>query len=349
MTGRDTSVTKEKWCAPKVALVRTICTFAAHQNLGRCAERLHGDGDFPLSYLSTLALISFIFSGKQPEYSFHRSGSVLFIIFRYETDAVWKLLYDRSNGLSSKRSTVTDILLPFTANRQHRQWGDWLAFIGLDQRGMVVGYQQNSVPNGYAMITPCFETVGGGNYPIDNLIIEGASDDDSVTVQVVNPDGTWGINGVWLNAFEDYPAGWFTDSSGEESADIRLKPGQAVFFYSSSSSVKVQSAGQVAGVITNSVSAGYSMIGNATPVVLPIDSITIEGASDDDSVTVQIVNPDGTWGTNGVWLNAFEEYPAGWFTDSSGEESADITLQPGQSVFFYTSATSAKVIIPSAL
>ena len=197
------------------------------------------------------------------------------------------------------------------------------------------------------MITPCFENVGGGNYAIDNLLLEGV-DDTMASVQVVNEDGTWGAQGIWFNAYGDLPAGWFTDMTGLEPAEISLKPGQAVFFYTSATGAKAQSAGQVSGVITNSVAAGYSMIGNATPVDVAIDDITLLNV-EDTMASVQVVNPDGSWGTQGIWFNAYGDLPAGWFTDMTGLEPAEITLTPGQSVFFYTSAANGKVLIPSAL
>ena len=197
------------------------------------------------------------------------------------------------------------------------------------------------------MITPCFENVDGTDYAIDNFLLNGVNDCDA-TVQVVNPDGSWGANGVWFNAYEDLPAGWFTDASGLTPANISLKPGQAVFFKTTATGATAQSAGQVPGVITMDVANGYSMIGNASSVPVAIDDIKLIGVNDCDA-TVQVVNPDGSWGANGVWFNEYGDLPSGWFTDASGMTSADITLAPGQAVFFKTMATGAKVVLPSAL
>lgn len=219
----------------------------------------------------------------------------------------------------------------------------------------VVGYQANAVPTGYSMVTPSFVNVDGTDYAIDNLTLIGVNDMDA-SVQVVNEDGSWGTQGFWLNEAEYdgvvYPAGWFTDASGETAANITLKPGQAVFFKTTASAASVQSAGQVSGNVTMNLATGYSMIGNTTPANMPIDSITLVGVNDMDA-SVQVVNADGSWGTQGFWLNETEYdgvvYPAGWFTDASGETPANITLTPGQSVFFKTTATGAKATIPSAL
>jgi hypothetical protein len=79
---------------------------------------------------------------------------------------------------------------------------------------------------------------------------------------------------------------------------------------------------------------------------------TLDGVLDMEA-SVQVVNADGTWGTQGFWLNETTidgvTYPAGWFTDASGATPADIALEPGQAVFFKTTALNAKVVIPSAL
>ena len=211
----------------------------------------------------------------------------------------------------------------------------------------VVGYQANSLPTGCSMLTPCFVNVDGTDYKIDDFILNGV-DDTMATVQVVNEDGSWGTMGFWFNAFGEYPAGWFTDATGLTPADIKLKPGQAVFFYTSAVGASAQSAGQVPNSITMNLSTGCSMFGNASVVNVAIDEITLTGV-DDTMATVQVVNEDGSWGTQGFWFNAYGDYPAGWFTDATGLTPAEITLTPGQSVFFYTSATGAKATIPSAL
>lgn len=215
----------------------------------------------------------------------------------------------------------------------------------------VVGYQANAVPNGYSMITPCFVNVDGTDYNIDNFLLNGV-EDTMATVQVVNEDGSWGANGVWFNAYEpdNLPAGWFTDTSGLTPANITLKPGQAVFFNTKATGASAQSAGQVPDIITMDIPNGYSMIGNASAVPVAIDDIKLIGV-EDTMATVQVVNPDGSWGANGVWFNEYEpdNLPSGWFTDTTGLTSANITLAPGQAVFFNAKATGAKAVIPSAL
>lgn len=195
------------------------------------------------------------------------------------------------------------------------------------------------------MVTPTFEQIGSETYDIVGFSVNGV-EDMMATVQAVNTDGSWGQMAFWFNAFDEYPAGWF-DESGEVPAEISLKPGQAVWFYTQSEKASVQSAGQVADTTTITLDKGYSMIGNSSPVTLDIDAITLDGV-DDMMATVQIVNPDGSWGKMAFWFNAYDEYPAGWF-DESGETAAEIVLEPGQSVWFYTQSEKAVATVPGAL
>ena len=112
----------------------------------------------------------------------------------------------------------------------------------------------------------------------------------------------------------------------------------------------------VVGYQANNVAAGWSIVTpcfeNVDGEPYAIDKFTVNGVSDGDA-TVQSMNADGSWGTMGVWLNEFVDgdtvYPAGWFTDISGATAAEITLTPGQSVMFSTTAIGAKAFIPSAL
>ena len=217
----------------------------------------------------------------------------------------------------------------------------------------MVGYQQNAVEAGYKMVTPTFVNVGGSEYNIDDFQVIGV-DDTKANIQVMNAEGQWTGMYYWYNAYTDgdttLPAGWF-DFDGLVPADVSLKPGDAVFFNTSVEGVKMQSSGQVAGIITNEVSAGYSMIGNASPVSIDVDSMKVIGV-EDTKANIQVMNAAGQWTGMYYWYNEFVDgdtiYPAGWF-DFDGLVPAGVTLQPGDSIFFNTSTEGVKVTIPSAL
>ena len=199
------------------------------------------------------------------------------------------------------------------------------------------------------MLTPTFESIGSDTINIDEFTVENATD-GLTTIQVMNSDGRWTGMYYWYNALpeEGLAAGWF-DATGATPAGITLNRGDAVFFYTEEIGVTAGNAGQVSSTaITNNIS-GYKMVGNCSPVSISIDQIEVLNATD-GLTTVQVMNSEGRWTGMYYWYNALPEegLAAGWF-DATGAISAGITLQPGDSIFFYTEENNIKAVVPSAL
>ena len=212
----------------------------------------------------------------------------------------------------------------------------------------VVGYQQNPVV-GYKMLTPTFENINSDTINIDEFEVKNATD-GLTSIQVMNSDGRWTGTYYWFNAVPemDLPAGWF-DVNGEIPAGVTLNRGDAVFFYTEEMNVTAGNAGQVSSsAIVNDI-AGYKMVGNCTPVAISIDQVEVLNATD-GMTSVQVMNSEGRWTGTYYWFNAVPEMdlPAGWF-DVNGEIPAGITLQPGDSIFFYTEENNIKAVIPPAI
>ena len=207
----------------------------------------------------------------------------------------------------------------------------------------IVGYLTMPI-SGYKMATPCFKNLGTENYPIDNFTVQGATD-ALTSIQVLNELG--GVKGTyyWYNAFGDYPAGWFL-MGGLDPANVELKPGEAVFFYTDESGVTIQSCGQVPGEITNDV-AGYKMLGNGSPVTIDIDKVEVKGATD-ALTSIQVLNELGGVKGTYYWYNAFGDYPAGWFL-MGGLDPAGISLEPGDAVLFYSDEQGVTATVLAAL
>ena len=203
------------------------------------------------------------------------------------------------------------------------------------------------------MVLPTFSPVGGGEYNLDNLTVIGV-EDVGATIQVMDPDGKWIGMYSWYNEYTDpdtgdfYPAGWL-DEDGNSAGTI--KAGHGVYYYSATAGAKVQSAGEVSNGVTIDVPVGYSMIGNATPVSIDADSMTVVGV-EDVGATIQTMNASGRWIGMYSWYNEYTDpdtldyYPAGWL-DEDGNSAG--TLNPGDAVYFYTSTSNVKVTVPSAL
>ena len=206
-----------------------------------------------------------------------------------------------------------------------------------------MGYQQNAVNKGYKMVTPVFENVDKSEFSVNDLVCVGAADNDAY-IQTMNASGEWTGMYAWNEAYEEWPAGWYDDNG--DLATTTLKPGDSVFFQATADKVTLQSAGAVSSVITRTLGKGYSMIGNCTPVAIDVNSVKVVDG-EDNVAYIQTMNADGEWTGMYAWNEAYEEWPAGWYDDNG--DIADVTLAPGESVFFQATADTVKVSIPSAL
>ena len=221
----------------------------------------------------------------------------------------------------------------------------------------VVGYQEVATPAGYSMRAATFKAISG-NYKISDIKVAG----DGIGYgdeygQVVNEDGTWGDTYYYL--VEDSGAeadGWYkNDPTGSEPVtdeDV-INIGQA-FFFSSSADITLTYAGQViSGSPVVAVPAGYSMVGNPTPVTAKISSLTVDG----DGIGYgdeygQVVNPDGSWGDTYYYLVEDSGAEAnGWYkNDPTGSEPVtdEDVIGAGDSLFFSASA-ELTITFPSVL
>ena len=225
-------------------------------------------------------------------------------------------------------------------------------FVGVHLSSSKVGYQTKDAISGFQMVTPSFKNLATESYPIDKFTVQGATD-GMTSIQVLDENGLTKGMYYWYNEFVDgdttYPAGWF-DALGVESANISLESGVAVFFYTEESGVTIQSAGEVPGEITKSIS-GYVMFGNGSPVSIDVDEMTVQGATD-GMTSIQVLDANGLTDRMYYWYNEFTDggttYPAGWF-DALGVEPANIKLEPGAAVFFYSEEANVSATVPSAL
>ena len=112
----------------------------------------------------------------------------------------------------------------------------------------------------------------------------------------------------------------------------------------------VESA-NVVGYQQNAVPNGYKMVtptfANIDGSEYNIDNLVVEGAPD-TMADIQVMSSEGRWVGQYYWYNEFTDpgtgtvYPAGWF-DFNGVEPANITLKPGDSVFFSTNQDDATI------
>lgn len=84
---------------------------------------------------------------------------------------------------------------------------------------------------------------------------------------------------------------------------------------------------------------------NVTTANYPIDNFTVQGATD-SMTSIQVLDSEGQVAGTYYWYNEFVDgtttYPAGWF-DALGVEPANISLAPGEAVFFYTEESGVTI------
>ena len=81
---------------------------------------------------------------------------------------------------------------------------------------------------------------------------------------------------------------------------------------------------------------------NTTTANYPIDNFTVNGSAD-TKTSIQVLDENGQVTGMYFWYNdGGPGYPAGWF-DFDGLNSANISLAPGEAVFFYTDETGVTV------
>ena len=203
------------------------------------------------------------------------------------------------------------------------------------------------------MATPTFKVVTGGDYKLGDISVVGAQGYGDFYGQMINADGSWGTTYYYLTeAMTGSSDGWYSDSWGEASAnDIPVPYGSGLFITSTDGAVELIVSGAVpAGKQTITVPAGFSQIGNSLPIGIPLSSVEVSGAQGYGDFYCQAINADGSWGATYYYLTENMTGAAnGWYLDTWGETSADVTVQPGQAYFFTSSDGDCTITLPSVL
>ncbi len=186
----------------------------------------------------------------------------------------------------------------------------------------VVGYQEIATPEGYSMRVPTFKAING-NYKVSDIKVTGAEGAGNDSVQKINADGTWGAKYCYLTMdgtgwLED---GWYKDDQVTPVDDEDVIGIGEAFLASADSDMTFTYAGEVlSGKPIVGVGAGYSMVGNPTPVQIRISDIKVTGAEGAGNDSVQKINADGTWGAKYCYLTMDG---TGWLEDGWYKEDQE--------------------------
>lgn len=144
-----------------------------------------------------------------------------------------------------------------------------------------------------------------------------------------------------------FAEGWI-DPDTYALAEDSIAPGQSILIDSSMGDVKVTFVGQVGtGSIKIDSISGFNFVGNASPVDIDIQAITLGG----DSVlalvdSIQILDDGGAVEKQFMWDDG--TFAEGWI-DPDTYTAAEFTLEAGKGVLIDTSMEGVEITLPCAL
>jgi len=174
-----------------------------------------------------------------------------------------------------------------------------------------------------------------------------AAGDGTEQIQVLDGDGLSPTSYVWLNENVGMDAGWY-DIDTWEPIDATIPVGNG-FLMNASAEMAITTSGEVAGEATTvDVPAGFSVLGNCSPVDVDIQVMALdEGAAGDGTEQIQVLDADGLSPASYVWLNENVGMGAGWY-DIDTWEPIVATVNAGEAFLFNTQAETT-LTIPSAI
>jgi len=211
----------------------------------------------------------------------------------------------------------------------------------------IVGYQTLSLPTGYKMTTSTFVPVGsaGTDLRLGDIVPNGSFDyfaGDNVQFFAINGDGTVSSTVSYMANY-----GWFDFNNPSVMVDdMTIPAGTGMFVYTSGTGVEFLVSGEVkVDSFALLPSAGYTVVGNSTPVAITLSDIVPNAQFDYFSGdNIQFFNPDGS-GTVSITASYMTGY--GWFDFNNPSVMLDDTvLNPGDSCFAYVSNAGVSFTFP---
>jgi len=208
----------------------------------------------------------------------------------------------------------------------------------------IVGYQTIDLPTGYKMATWTFVPVGsdGTAIRLGDITPANFSGDNGDMIQFFNLNGSGLVSNI-VTYYEGY--GWCDASTLEILDNMTVPIGTGMFISSSQTDVAFTVAGEVAlDSFQLNVAAGYTVVGNSSPVAITLGDIVPANFSGDNGDMLQVFAPGGS-------VSAIISYYSGygWCDASTLEIMDDMVLNPGDAFFASCSQSNASFAFPAVL
>lgn len=210
----------------------------------------------------------------------------------------------------------------------------------------IVGYGQNSLREGYSLVTAQFVGIGGGVASLDSIKAAGTEASDNVTLSTVDEFGTAVDTYAWNDWLDESNPCW-VDGSFEPVSGITVTPGMAFWTSGSEADQIVQTSGEVGtqDVVVN-LREGYTLVGNPFPVDVSLQDIVAGGNEASDNVTLSTIDEFGTAIDTYAWNDWLDEDNPCW-VDGSFEPVSGVTFAPGVGLWTSGSNDSQFVRFPA--
>ena len=223
----------------------------------------------------------------------------------------------------------------------------------------MVGYQTKTLTNvGYNFFTPTFKNVSGQVINLQDIVPVGAMGDQSEFIMKLDEDGlATDESYCWMTVDgcgAPYGDGWYNGDTWELIEGVTIADGEGLYFYCPNDvSISFTFSGAVdfAEKEVALKNQGYNIVGNASPVDVDLQSITMTDAMGDQSEFIVMYDEDGLATENIYCWMTVDGCGApegdGWYNGDTWEKIQGVTIYAGDAMMVYSPNTSsAKIKFP---
>ena len=206
-----------------------------------------------------------------------------------------------------------------------------------------MGYQNITGKTGFTMMTPTFAGIGT-DYNIQDIKLNGAMGFGGESIQFIDADGNTLESYTYFDEMIMGVTGWYDSSS--TLATRQIDPAESFLVSNDAGSYTIQVAGQVdyEGVPALDGLAGFTSVGNMTPIAKGIQKFALTGAMGMGGESLQFVDEDGNSLESYTWFDEMIMGVTGWYDSSS--LLADREIAAGEGFMIGNDAGGYTIAIP---
>jgi len=207
----------------------------------------------------------------------------------------------------------------------------------------IVGYQNIEGKTGFTMMTPTFVGIGT-DYSIQDIKLNGAMGMGTETIQFIDADGNTLESYTYFDEMIMGVTGWYDNSS--MLADRLIDPAESFLVSNDAGSYTIQVVGEVdyEGVPALDGLAGFTSVGNMTPIAKGIQKFALTGAMGMGTETLQFVDENGNSPESYIWFDEMIMGVTGWYDSSS--LLADREIGAGEGFMIGNDAGNYTIAVP---